>query len=113
MKNQKRFADSGSLRARIYRALTNRFDPESKQGKLIRLFFYGISFKEVSEWISRMGLPLLGLFDLIRKGFKRFLDISFVCMDWIVLVLIVIYGECFFGIRYCFAFLSSLCFEFF
>ena len=96
MKNQKRFADSGSLRARIYRALTNRFDPESKQGKLIRLFFYGISFKEVSEWISRMGLPLLGLFDLIRKGFKRFLDISFVCMDWIVLVLIVIYGECFF-----------------
>lgn len=59
------------------------------------------------------GLTALGLFDLIRKGFKRFLDISFVCMDWIVLVLIVIYGECFFEYGIASPFLSSLCFEFF
>ncbi len=67
-----------TLRGRIWQWTESR-----KASSLYRLLFYGISESEELAWIGSLGLPMIGLFSVLRGLLKRRVDKS--TAGWIVL----------------------------
>lgn len=58
-----------SIRRWLFRAVS-----EKDRTGLLKYLIYGISFENKADWVSSLGLPLLGFLDLVRKTSSKFFD---------------------------------------
>ncbi len=88
-------SEGGSVRSRIYRFLRERFSGESAENrwKLCRMFLYSIPDAESSDWVFSLGLPLLGLGELIRMVLKRWHGLRQIQL--VLLMVYLLYGTLF------------------